>query len=192
MKTRLAQAVGSETALDTYQTLVEVITAKLAGVKPTELHFAPADAETEILPWLNDDWTTGAQCEGDLGQKLVHAFEQAFDRDSDRVVIIGSDCPYVNETDIQDAFAALDKHDVAIGPATDGGYWLIGLGKPQPELFAEINWSTETVLAETESTAEAMGLSLHRLRELSDVDNVADLMRFHEWSLSQAASETSG
>ena len=141
---------------------------------------------------MNQDWTASAQRDGELGEKLTHCFAQAFAKGSDRVVIIGSDCPYVSEADIAAAFTALTDHDVVIGPALDGGYWLIGLTKPRPALFKAINWSTETVLAETLTQAKSANLSVHRLRELSDVDNVIDLMRFHEWSLTQTTQAGSG
>lgn len=189
VKTRLAEIIGSDTALDTYQTLVEVITTNLASYPKVDLHFTPAEAETEIRPWLNRDWTASPQCEGELGERLTHAFHKAFERGNDKVVIIGSDCPYVKESDIEDAFTGLAEHDVTIGPAADGGYWLIGLSKPTPELFTGINWSTETVLAETLDKARLSDRSVKHLRELSDVDTVGDLVRFHEWSLAQTSQD---
>jgi len=183
VKTRLAQTVGAQTALDAYRTLVEVITTRLAPLREVELRFAPADAEEEIRPWLADGWTCRPQSEGDLGQRLSQAFEQAFQQGNQRVIIIGSDCPYLTVEDIEDATRALDTADLVLGPATDGGYWLIGLSRPVPELFSQINWSTETVLEETMAKARAAGLKVHLLRELSDVDTLADLTRFHERSL---------
>lgn len=182
VKTRLAATVGAETALDTYQTLVEVLRSNLNTIPNVDLHFTPDDASDEIAPWLHENWTLSPQSEGNLGEKLKHAFANAFAQGSKRVVIIGSDCPYVVADDIRGAFSELSEHDVAIGPAHDGGYWLIALNAPAPRLFEDVNWSTETVLQETLKKAKNEGLSISQLRKLSDVDDVADLMRFHEWN----------
>lgn len=182
VKTRLAATVGAETALDTYQTLVEVIRSNLETISDVDLHFTPDDASDEIAPWLCENWTLSPQAEGDLGNKLKHAFHRAFAQGAKRVAIIGSDCPYVAADDIRGAFSELSHHDLVIGPAHDGGYWLIALNAPAPGLFEEINWSTETVLQETLKKAKNEGLSISQLRKLSDVDDVADLMRFHEWN----------
>ncbi|MGB0581786.1 MAG: TIGR04282 family arsenosugar biosynthesis glycosyltransferase [Limisphaerales bacterium] len=185
VKTRLAATIGSETALETYETLVEIITTQLRSIENVDLHFVPADARDEVSGWLQEGWTASPQADGDLGEKLKTAFQQAFDRGFERVIIIGSDCPYVESSDIDEAEAQLEQHDVVLGPATDGGYWLIGLSNPAPTLFENINWSTETVFAETLAHAEQARLVVARIRELSDVDTVTDLMRFHEWKLTQ-------
>ena len=186
VKTRLAQTVGAETALETYLGLVEVLVTNLADLPSVDLHFAPADAWGEIEPWLADQWTSSPQCDGDLGARLIHAFESAFSKRAKRVVVIGSDCPYATTEDIRDAFHQLAENDVVLGPAVDGGYWLVGLRSPAPELFRDINWSTETVLEDTLAKAKARELNVAQLRELSDVDTIADLMRFQEWCSSQA------
>lgn len=188
VKTRLAATVGSETALETYETLVEIITTNLRSVRNVDLHFAPADAGQEVARWLQDGWTSSPQTDGDLGKKLKAAFRQAFDQGFERVLIIGSDCPYVEPADISAAESELEKNDVVLGPATDGGYWLVGLKVLASELFENINWSTESVLQETLSQAKSAKLTVGQIRELSDVDNVADLMRFHEWKLTQPAA----
>ena len=182
VKTRLAMTVGADTALEAYLALVEVIRSNLAAIPGVDFHFTPDDGRDEITPWLQNDWTTSPQSDGDLGEKLDHAFKRAFDDGAKKVVIIGSDCPYVDADDIREAFDQLGAHDAVLGPAKDGGYWLVGLNAASPELFRGINWSTETVLEETMQKADVAGLSVASLRELSDVDNVADLMRFHEWN----------
>ena len=162
---------------------MEVITTSLAEVDAVDLHYAPSDAQKEISPWLAAGWSCSPQSDGDLGAKLNNAFAQAFEKGRERVIIIGSDCPYLATADIDEADEALKSADVVLGPATDGGYWLVGLSKPAPEIFENINWSTETVLDETQAKAKSAHLTVQLLRELSDVDDVTDLMRFHEWSL---------
>lgn len=185
VKTRLAATVGSETALETYETLVEIITTNLRSIANVDLHFSPADAQDEISSWLHKNWKSSPQADGDLGDKLQGAFHQAFGQDFERVIIIGSDCPYVEPSDIHEAEAALSESDVVLGPATDGGYWLIGLRKPAPTLFQNIHWSTASVLEETLARAGQENLTVTQIRELSDVDTVTDLMRFHEWRLTR-------
>jgi len=106
------------------------------------------------------------------------AFVEAFREGVNRVVIIGSDCPALTAEDLEQAWRALDTRDVVLGPATDGGYWLIGLREPQSALFERIAWSTSTVLAETIDRAHRTGLRVGQLRQLTDVDTEADWLNY--------------
>src|SRR5262249_24760372 len=115
---------------------------------------------------------------GDLGERLSRAFRDAFASGARRVVVIGSDCPDVTPADIHAAWAALEAHDVVLGPAIDGGYWLIGLQALHEPLFRGVRWSTSTVLTQTLALCHQQGLRVHRLRELSDVDTEEDWRRF--------------
>ncbi len=178
VKTRLAQGIGSEAATAVYCTLVEALLQNLTALFEVELRFAPDDAAAEIEPWRHPLWRVRPQGDGDLGQRLSNAFAQAFAEGVQRVVIIGSDCPVVTAQDIVDAWTALLQHDVVLGPATDGGYWLIGLHSPQPALFQTIHWSTQAVLRETQDRARAARLNVHLLRELSDVDTEKDWQEY--------------
>ena len=174
VKTRLAAAIGNEAACDAYRQLAETVVANLAPLPHAELRFTPDDAENEITPWLNDGWTTRPQDEGDLGERMHRAFTEA----NGPAIIIGSDCPQVKLNDFITAAKTLQTHDVVIGPATDGGYWLIGLNAPCPALFEGIEWSTGGVLQSTLAKADEAGLSVQLLRELGDVDTGADWERF--------------
>jgi len=127
VKTRLAAGMGSTAALQAYERLVETLLAGLATLPEAELRFAPDDAANEVSRWLRDGWSSHGQGTGDLGERLCRAFLDAFASGARRVVVIGSDCPDVTPAEIEAAWAALERHDVALGPATDGGYWLIGL-----------------------------------------------------------------
>ena len=178
VKTRLAETLGAEPACAAYRQLVETLLVRLAPLHAVELCFTPADASAEITPWLRNDWSAANQADGDLGERLHAAFTEHFLSDAERVVIIGSDCPAVTATDIEDAWLALDGHDVVLGPALDGGYWLIGLRAPQPALFSEMPWSTNAVFAETMHRARESDLRVALLRELSDVDTAADWERW--------------
>ena len=178
VKTRLAATLGAAEACAAYRRLVETLLPQLAALENVELCFTPDDAGSEIMPWARTTWRLTAQETGDLGSRLDRAFRRAFDEGAKRIVIIGSDCPGVVASDIQAAWTALLSLDVVLGPATDGGYWLIGLRAPQPELFANLPWSTNAVLRETLEWCRVGGLTTQLLRELSDVDTEADWRRF--------------
>ena len=115
---------------------------------------------------------------GDLGQRLQRAFQESFDSGAKRVVIIGSDCPAIVAADIQMAWSALVTNEVVLGPATDGGYWLIGMRAIHAGLFKKIPWSTEAAFATTLSRIREKELSCHVLRELSDIDFREDWEKF--------------
>lgn len=115
-----------------------------------------------------------AQPDGDLGSRLGAAFARHFSEAARRVVIIGSDCPGVDRRVIGEAFAALDDHDVVLGPARDGGYYLIAMKSLEESLFRGITWSSSAVLRETRAIACRLGLSCGLLRPLRDVDTISD------------------
>src|SRR5436189_1293071 len=131
VKTRLAKAIGAPAAGAAYRRLVETLLHQLQGVGGVELCFSPDDASGEVQHWLKEGWSSSPQGGGDLGQRLQSAFQRAFHAGAKRVAIIGSDCPAVSVGDIRKAWDGLQMHDVVLGPATDGGYWLIGLRQLQ-------------------------------------------------------------
>jgi len=183
VKTRLAKTLGADAACDAYRQLVEELLTELSRLTAVELRFAPDEAAAEIQPWLRESWQARAQGGGDLGQRMQAAFADAFAAGASRVAIVGSDCPEVRAADIRQAWNELKSHDLVIGPAMDGGYWLIGLTREQPELFKGISWSSEHVLAQTLQRAKAAGLRIQLLRILSDVDTEKDWKDFLNSSL---------
>jgi rSAM/selenodomain-associated transferase 1 len=174
VKTRLAAAIGNEAACGAYRQLAETVLAHLAPLPHLELRFTPDDAEDEITHWLSDGWTAHPQGEGDLGERMHRAFTEA----KGPAIIIGSDCPQVELSDLRTAAKTLQARDAVIGPATDGGYWLIALNAPCPALFENIKWSTSDVLPKTLEKANEAGLSVQLLRELTDVDTGEDWQRW--------------
>jgi len=182
-KSRLAQKLGTRAAIDIYKTLLELLLTSLAPIEPVELCFTPDNAAAESLPWLQPGWTLAPQGEGDLGQRLNRAVEQSFKAQHQHVAIIGSDCPLVTVADIESAWKSLQNHDVVIGPARDGGYWLIGLNARHPELFENIPWSTSAVLQTTLDRVRGAGLKFECLRTLVDIDTPED---WEEYSRAQA------
>ncbi len=178
VKTRLAQSIGPEAALAAYKKLVLILLKNLKPLHDVELRFAPDDAQKDIRPWIRKGWKSAPQGHGDLGVRLKKALKESFDAGCGKVVIIGSDCPEVTEEDIQAAWKALDDHELVLGPAADGGYWLIGMTKYYPLLLEGIPWSTESVFAETFLRAEKLGLRIALLRTLTDIDTFEDWERF--------------
>ena len=178
VKTRLARSIGASEACAAYRTLTERLLRNLEKIRDVELRFAPDDAAPEIQGWRRKGWKNRPQGAGDLGERMQRAFAEAFAEGARTVVLIGSDCPAITREDIHDAWARLKQHDLVVGPAVDGGYWLIGLRAPRTELFNGMPWSTENVLGETLRRARAMNLSVDLLRILADIDTKRDWLDF--------------
>ena len=173
-KTRLAAEVGEGRALRMYGKLLRYTQEQVLGLEETTryLHYSEyVDTDDE---WSNRDFLKLVQVGQDLGARMAAAFDHAFVRGHERVVIIGSDCPGLTTDLLRDAYAALTTHELVIGPATDGGYYLLGMRHPHPELFQEMKWSTDAVYEETLARARIRGLSVNKLPTLTDVDHLAD------------------
>ena len=178
VKTRLGQAIGATAACAAYRSLVERVVAQMECLREVELRFSPDDAVEEIRPWLREDWRAAPQGNGALGERLARGFSEAFAEGCTRVVAIGSDCPDASADDVREAWQILESSEVVLGPASDGGYWLIGLRQPQPGLLGGISWGSESVLAETLHRAKAMRLQVQLLRILADIDTEQDWERY--------------
>ena len=124
----------------------------------------------DFRSWLGRDLGYATQPAGDLGVRLRQAFASAFRGGARRVVAFGADVPDLSPAILHQALAGLREHDVVLGPAADGGYYLIGMKRDRPELFAGIDWGTERVCAQTRAAIGRLGLSVAELPTLSDVD----------------------
>lgn len=178
-KTRLIPALGAEGAMLVHRQMVEhtlVQVQKLQFAQPlcVEVRFTGGDRNL-MRAWLGSNLVYTPQGEGDLGERLVRSLQAAFSAGVGRVVVIGTDCPDLDATLMQQAFKALQTHDLVLGSATDGGYYLIGLRQLVPELFQNIAWSTAAVLQQTLTIAQTLGLQFTLLPILSDVDRPEDL-----------------
>ena len=119
--------------------------------------------------WSAADFRKEVQANGDLGDRMKAAFSTAFE-DHDQVLIIGSDCASLTTEIVEAGFSALEQHDFVLGPAMDGGYYLLGMKQYTPELFEAMPWSTETVGQITRDRIKGMGKTCFLLPELSDID----------------------
>ena len=186
VKTRLAASVGDSEAVAIYRHLVERLIVILDGVPAEEIRilFDPADREADFRNWFESKFSTyaaaltfEAQNSGDLGDRLSGAFQSAFKKEPrTHAVAIGTDCIEIDEDTFSRTWEVLRNGfiDAVFGPATDGGYYLIGLNAMQPALFQEIPWSSEATLAASLDAAESAGLRTFLLDEKSDVDTLAD------------------
>jgi rSAM/selenodomain-associated transferase 2/rSAM/selenodomain-associated transferase 1 len=184
-KTRLIPALGAEGAANlqrqmTQHTLAQVEALRQGWCGSVEIRFVGHSLNLEadrqqMQDWLGSQWCYQPQSTGDLGERLSQAKQAAFTDGMERVVTIGTDCPDLDAVRMQQAFQLLKNYDVVLGPATDGGYYLIGLRKFVPDFFVNIAWSTEMVLQQTVAIAERLGYSVAFLDALTDVDRPADL-----------------
>lgn len=173
VKTRLAADIGIDKALDVYMELVNhtnKITKKL-DINKTVYYSEYVEVE--------DVWDTGgfeltSQKGNTLGEKMSIAFDEAFDSNN-KVVLIGSDCYELTTKIIEAAFVMLEDHDVVVGPAKDGGFYLIGMKEYLPQLFQDKVYSTDSVLKDLLETAEELELEVYQLPTLSDIDVLDDL-----------------
>ncbi len=173
VKTRLAKTIGNEAALQVYIDLMEKCRDESLQVQAKRHLFYSQNIIDKDL-WPSETFEKKLQCNGDLGEKISDAFKNVFE-ESGKVLIIGSDCYDLSSIIIEEAYKQLAENDVVLGPANDGGYYLLGTKKFYPELFRGINWSTETVLEETILKAEKENLSVALLPELIDIDTIEDL-----------------
>ena len=178
-KTRLIPALGAQGAATLQRQMSEAIVAQMAAFAaqyPVSLEIRYADGNQQAMEaWLASDIPCLDQGEGDLGDRLHLAFAQAFAQGARAVVVIGADCPGLAPALFAQAFVALTRNDLVLGPAMDGGYYLIGLKHPAPALFSQIPWGKGEVLAATLKQAQGLNLSTHLLEPLADVDRPEDL-----------------
>lgn len=179
VKTRLARCIGEDKALRVYKELLKY-TLEMASkidVQRQVWYSDYIDQQDEIDPEFFDK---ALQKGSHLGARMEEAFRQAFILNrTEKAVIIGSDCPDLTEDLITLAFNKLDRFDLVVGPAADGGYYLLGMKKNHHELFIDINWSSESVYSETLKRAEELQLKVFELPILNDIDTEKDLMTSH-------------
>lgn len=187
VKTRLAAEIGAEAALRVYRRLAEHAVAEARALAPEaalRIHVTPADAIGAVRGWLGGEAVYLPQSGDDLGARMRAAFEAAFADGHRRVVIIGSDLPGLSSDALRRALAALDSRRAVLGPARDGGYWLLGLREMVTGVFGGIAWSTDRVLATTLERLRAAGCEPALLEELGDVDRATDLPDgWREWAM---------
>jgi rSAM/selenodomain-associated transferase 2/rSAM/selenodomain-associated transferase 1 len=194
-KTRLIPTLGPDGAADLHRRMTEHAVSwvrRLVRARRIDLEIRfEGGSASRIAQWLGDDLRCTPQPHGDLGRRMFQAFRQAFDGGVDRVVMIGTDCPALDERLTLQAFELLDRNDLVLGPADDGGYYLIGLRRPVRSLFEDMPWGTGRVLGETLRKADKLRLKVALLRQLPDVDRPEDLRHWQGVAASRAAAQPS-
>jgi rSAM/selenodomain-associated transferase 1 len=181
VKTRLSPQLTPEESSSFYGALARDL-VRVNGDSTdydTIVYFAPQNAGRAVRSWLGPGVPLQRQSGGDLGSRQLHALEEALGTGYQRAVIIGSDCPTITPRDIGIALATLTEHDLVIGPAEDGGYYLIGATEPIPRIFEGISWSSEKVLRQTLERAKRAGLRVGLLEPKRDIDTFDDLETYY-------------
>ncbi len=173
-KTRLAKSVGHQNALKVYLHLLEH-TAKISLDVDENRHIYYSSFIENDDIFSDQLFIKSLQVGNDLGQKMYNAFKDLFGQWAEKVVIIGSDCFDLNADIINEAFEKLDHFDAVIGPAKDGGYYLLGIKKLYKDLFFNKKWSSEDVLLDTILDFKKLNLKYDMLHPLNDVDQQQDL-----------------
>jgi rSAM/selenodomain-associated transferase 1 len=179
VKTRLIPALGAGGAAKLQRQMAELTLRQVEALQGSfplsvEIHFVGGSQE-RMKTWLGETFAYWQQEGGDLGARMLSGFKRAFTRGMNQVVVIGSDCPALDKEILAQAFQSLQQSEVVLGPAADGGYYLIGLSRLIPELFANIAWGTGEVLAKTQQIAQSLSLQVSYLPLLHDVDVPEDL-----------------
>ena len=172
VKTRLAKTVGDETALEIYQFLLQKthdIALKVNADKA--VYYSVKIRENDI--WDENIFQKHQQIGEDLGARMHHAFENGFDAGYEKIIIIGSDLYDLTPEIVNGVYHQLNTNDVVIGPAKDGGYYLLGLKTVYPEIFKNKAWGTSTVRKDT--LKDLTKNTVFLLEELNDVDVFEDI-----------------
>ncbi len=184
-KTGLIDELGPWGAAKLHRCLTEHVIdqARQVGLSPgvgLEIYYRGGD-QNLMRRWLGADLTFRSQGRGDRGNRMSRAFGASFEDGAGAVVLVGTACPDLTADVLARAFEGLVQQDLVIGPALDGGYYLIGARRHVPELFVDIAWGTNEVLTSTLRIASDLGLSVSLLEPLGDVDRAEDLERIEAW-----------
>lgn len=179
-KTRLAADVGAQAALDLARAMAEDMLNSLKWVEDTDIVicFTPKEREADFRAWLGEDRTYWPQRGPELGRRMKNAFFTAFHRGYDQAVLLGGDIPDVHDEDIRQAFAHLEnRQSCVLGPAEDGGYWMVGFDArgSLDEIFIDMDWGGPSVLEQTLRRLEFDERDVKLLTRRTDVDTLADL-----------------
>lgn len=180
VKTRLARDLGAEAACRAYAELLERTLEAVAGVEEAHYLFLPPGDVIDTGRRGEGAFARREQRGAGLGERLAAAFRELFEAGHDAVALVGSDCPYLTPALLTAALDALAEHPAALGPAPDGGYYLVAQRAPGYDLFSGIDWSTERVWRQTLDRLRRCGLTHAELPPLEDVDRVDAWRRYLE------------
>lgn len=177
VKTRIAQEAGVDAAKSIYRELL-ANTILVVGELPRNVRRIVAWTEFANDYPLSTAWTEWLQPEGTLGERMAWAIGKSFVEGAEKVVLIGADCPTLNQHVLAQAFDALEHVPVVLGPAEDGGYYLVGSNRVVTELFPPLHWGRSDVLQKTLESLDAASVSYRLLEKKYDVDRLQDWLRW--------------
>jgi hypothetical protein len=178
VKTRIARHFGPQRAAEMYSRMAKSVIENVSrqDTYGTVIYFDPPEREKEVMDWIGTgDVPYEPQSGGTIGDRMSDAFERVFLSGAEKAVLIGTDVPDINGGTVTAAFNLLQETDVVIGPASDGGYYLLGLKNPEPSLFSCIEWGTPVVFEQTLDRIKKNDLRYKQLDTLKDVDTVDDV-----------------
>ena len=171
-KTRLADKVGNKVALDIYKFLLDHTVTFTKNLKVEKwVYYSEEIWEDDI--WDNNVYQKKLQAGKDLGERMMNAFKEGFQAGFENIIVIGSDMYHLKRSDLEEAFSKFRDHNYVVGPAEDGGYYLLGMKSLKTELFQNKDWGTGTVLEDTLSDIKNEKVAL--LDEKNDVDYYEDI-----------------
>ena len=185
-KSRLARTLGAEATLAIYRELIRACakTVRASGL-PACVYFDPAPGDADV--WPASEFAYGKQTASpDLGRRLRDVAAAGLARFGAGVLLIGTDCPYLDADTLRQAAGALWDHDAVLGPSLDGGYYLLGLRELHAPLFEGIAWSTAAVAEQTRAVLAKAGLTCSELPALGDIDEAPDWERYVAWRAAQS------
>jgi rSAM/selenodomain-associated transferase 1 len=181
VKTRLAAALGDRAACEVYRACTELALKRLKAFRDEAiLCIDPPEALARTRERLGPGWRLRPQHGTTLGERLAEATDHAFRRGAQRLVVVGTDSPWMQREDVLEAFTMLERAALVVGPTEDGGYYLIGLSRPVPAVFEGVAWGSPHVYTQTQEKARALGLRVETLRRGYDLDHLEDVRRFVE------------
>jgi rSAM/selenodomain-associated transferase 1 len=181
VKTRLVGTLSEECVCQLYKCFVEDILATLSNREyDISICYDPPEGRQQMISWLGSSFSFMPQRGVSLGERMENAFTAVFSEGVEQAVLIGSDLPDLDATIIDEAFEGLKNHDLVVGPAVDGGYYLIGFnaGSFSPKIFHGIPWGTNQVFDITAALITKSNLSMHLLPKWQDIDTHDDLKAF--------------
>jgi hypothetical protein len=179
VKTRLAATEGDENALFIYKKLLEYTKDITANLEVDVFVYYSDFIDNNDL-WSSSKYSKRLQKGNNLGERMNTAFKEVFKAGYDKVIAIGSDCIELTSNIITNGFTSLENTNCTIGPAVDGGYYLIGLNQFESVIFEDISWSTDVVLKQTKEQLRKVNFTLHELVTLNDLDTIEDLNKLSE------------
>jgi rSAM/selenodomain-associated transferase 1 len=179
VKTRLAKSIGDNKALTVYKHLLKHTEKESCAIEASKtVYYSVQIFHNDI--WDDTVYTKELQRGTDLGERMLNAFKDQFEKGFERVIIIGTDLPKQSSEIIEKGFEILKTHDIVLGPAQDGGYYLLGMNRLEENLFKNKSWSSDILLKETILELTNKNLNFSLLETLNDIDTFEDLKEHPE------------